>query len=323
MKERLKYFCYLKEYLLGTKVREKEWATKHIREGNDWEGDSWIEFYCKHRPFLIEKIPKISGLFDIICLYKNWHIVLLYKIDIIKKYEIILRNGIRFKVRNSLDEPSIQDMFLRKSWTKFHKIKNNDVVIDIGAFIGDFAIFAASSAKNAKVFAYEPSRESFEYLVKNIKLNNLDNNIIPFDLAITNIKKKIKFYVNPENRSTDDSVYKIGNLLPSVVNSTTLEDVFKSNNIKYCNFLKMNCEGAEFDILLNTPKELFEKIGYIAMEYHWIGNKTKADYNDIVKILKDNNFKIEQEFTKEEGGYIFAKHEKLRERHIQTNKFHI
>ena len=310
MKERLKYFRYLKEYLLGTKVREKEWATKHVREGNDWKGDGWIKFFCKYRPFLIEKTPKISGLFDIICLYKNWHIVLLYEIGIIKKFEIIHINGIRFKVRNSLDRLSIQGMFLRKPWTKFHKIKNNDVVIDIGAFIGDFAIFAASSAKNVNVFAYEPSRESFEYLVKNIKLNNLDNNIIPFDLAITNVKKKIKLYVNPESMSTGDSVYKIGNHPTSVVNSTTLEDVFKSNDIKYCNFLKMNCEGAEFDILLNTHKEIFEKIGYIAMEYHWISNKTKKDYNDIVKTLKDNNFKIEQEFTKEEGGYIFAKHKK-------------
>jgi FkbM family methyltransferase len=225
---------------------------------------------------------------------------------------MILRNGIRFKVRNMPDIFAIRSMFVRDPWTKYHKIKNNDVVIDIGAFIGDFAIFAVSSAKNAKVFAYEPSRKNFEYLIENIKLNNLGDNIIPFNLAITNVKKKMKLYVNPENRSAGDSIYKIGigNLSTSVVNSTTLEDVFKSNNIKYCNFMKMNCEGAEFDILLNTPKEIFEKIGYIAMEYHWIGNKTKKDYNDIVKILKNNNFKIEQEFTKEEGGYIFAKHEK-------------
>ena len=51
-------FRRLKEYLLGTKVREKEWATKHIREGNDWIKFYWSFKNHSHRPFLIEKTSK-------------------------------------------------------------------------------------------------------------------------------------------------------------------------------------------------------------------------------------------------------------------------
>jgi FkbM family methyltransferase len=220
--------------------------------------------------------------------------------------ELKLRNGMRFVTKSSQDRFAIEGMFYRKAWTKFYKIKNDDTVIDIGAFIGDFATFAASSAKNVKVFAYEPSRKSFEYLVKNTKLNNLDSNIIPFNLAVTNIKKKIKIYLNPDCESAGDSMYLSSSLPYDLVKSTTLKDIFEFNKIKYCNFLKINCEGAEFDILLSTPKKIFKKIGYIAVEYHWIGGKTKRDYDAIIQTLRNNNFKIEHEFTKEDGGYIFA-----------------
>jgi len=64
-------FRYLEEYLLGTRVREREWATRHLRKGererDDWgkESDDWIKAYWNsrdhsHRHFLIERISKYS-----------------------------------------------------------------------------------------------------------------------------------------------------------------------------------------------------------------------------------------------------------------------
>ena len=58
----------LKEGLLGTRVREKEWATKHLRGGLDWgesSRDDWVKSYWNsqdhpHRAFLIERISKFS-----------------------------------------------------------------------------------------------------------------------------------------------------------------------------------------------------------------------------------------------------------------------
>ena len=67
---------HLKECLLGTKAREKEWATRHLRKGDDWGKGSndWIKSYCNstdhpHRQFIIETISKYnpSNILEIGC----------------------------------------------------------------------------------------------------------------------------------------------------------------------------------------------------------------------------------------------------------------
>ena len=66
---------HLKELIVGTKAREKEWATRHLRrnECDDWDNGSgdWIKSYWNsqnhsHRPFLIEKISTFSPISSIL-----------------------------------------------------------------------------------------------------------------------------------------------------------------------------------------------------------------------------------------------------------------
>ena len=71
-------FRYLEERLLGTRITEKEWATRHLRRGNDWndtkhlgDNDEWVKSYWDsrdhgHRPFLLEHISKFSAISSIL-----------------------------------------------------------------------------------------------------------------------------------------------------------------------------------------------------------------------------------------------------------------
>jgi SAM-dependent methyltransferase len=60
-------FVHLMELLFGTKAREKEWARRHLHEGNDWgdEGGDWVKGYWdsrnhSHRSYLVERISRFS-----------------------------------------------------------------------------------------------------------------------------------------------------------------------------------------------------------------------------------------------------------------------
>jgi ubiquinone/menaquinone biosynthesis C-methylase UbiE len=69
---------YLRERLLGTRLTEREWATRHLRGGSDWNGtkragdsDGWIKGYWdsrdhSHRQFLLEHITKFSPVSSIL-----------------------------------------------------------------------------------------------------------------------------------------------------------------------------------------------------------------------------------------------------------------
>jgi len=69
---------YLQERLLGTRLTEREWATRHLRNGNDWneakhlsDNDEWIKGYWdsrdhSHRQFLLEHITKFSPVSSIL-----------------------------------------------------------------------------------------------------------------------------------------------------------------------------------------------------------------------------------------------------------------
>jgi len=205
-------------------------------------------------------IRKMYNLLLIPFTFKNWPQVIGYVLSIIfsigdNKHKIgtvILRNGITLKIRllNTLDLGSVMETHQRTIYTPlFMKIPENARIIDIGASIGDFGVFCASSFIDVHVYCFEPMKEAFELMQKNIKLNDYGEHIIPFNLAISDIEGTIRF---------GDHTYK----------AITIRKVFEQNCIDRCDLLKIDIEGAEYKVLLNTPVEVFNLINAIAMECH-------------------------------------------------------
>ena len=69
------------------------------------------------------------------------------------------------------------------------------------------------------------------------------------------------------------------------VECITLENIFDENRITNCDLLKLDCEGAEYDILMNTKKEIFEKIKLISLEYHNIINHDGYELKKFLEIV--------------------------------------
>ncbi len=197
------------------------------------------------------------------------------------------REGIRFRLRQmSGDATVIMETFWLNEYMRNQEITNNNgVVIDVGAHIGSFSLLASSKANNSKVFAFEPHPDNFKLLKKNIRLNNLEDKIFPSQVALAKkSKKRVKLYLHPHSSGMHSTILRNSKSCNREddafieAKAISLGDVFKKNKISRCNFLKMDCEGSEYEVMLSTPKSILKRIDNIALEYH--------DGGDIQKIKK-------------------------------------
>lgn len=225
--------------------------------------------------------------------FKNWPFYFLTNFGFLKgkKIEYHLRSGVKFLV--PVDPHSnfpIAEVWVYKTYTPpGFSINKKDIVVNIGAHIGNFSIYAALLAKQGKVYAYEPVPENFRLLNHNIRLNNL-NNIVPFNLIVSaGSRRRKRIYLT--DSSGTSSVFGCQEQKYHSVKTIGLRDIFEDNNLKKINFLKIDCEGSEYDILFNTPKRYLSKIDRIAMEYHE-GSYTKYKCQDLETFLRSHNFKV-------------------------------
>lgn len=152
-------------------------------------------------------------------------------------------------------------------------INEGEVVVDIGAHIGGFALYASEIAN--KVLAYEPSPENFAYLKVNIEMNDV-NNVEACQIAV--MDREGDFRLETIKSPNTGGCTITSENLPEpcddrnddyeavVVRATTLDKVV--SEVGKIGFLKMDCEGAEYPILLSTSLSTLRKIRVIAMETH-------------------------------------------------------
>ena len=187
-------------------------------------------------------------------------------------------------------------------------LKDNDVIINIGAHIGVFALIASSVVPRGKVYAIEASKDTFNLLRINVAINKLEN-ISIHQIAVADKKGLCTLY--HDTGHWGHSITKQISRHTEIVNSLTLEDFLTENGIKRCNFLYLNCEGAEFPILLSSSRHTLEKFEMILADCHthlWLKNTI----DDLLSHLQANG--LDARLLENEGGYnrIIAMNSALR-----------
>ena len=248
-------------------------------------------------------IGRLKILFGLIELRANWINITMNKLFAWPLPLITLGNGIKFKLSNkrlkNLEVSIITEVWHQLCYNPpFFQIKDSDVVLDVGGNNGYFSIYAATLAKNGKVFVFEPVKKLFEAINNNIILNNI-NNVKAENVAVAHEEKENDFYID-DNNNGGHSLFNISNMAKTTkVMSINLEKYCQRNGIEKINFLKMDCEGGEYEILLNAGRDFFTKIEKIAMEYHEDIGEFKSD--QLITCLQDNDF-----IAVKSGSYIFA-----------------
>ena len=219
----------------------------------------------KHKTDIFGYIDFLKILPYIIIHIKNWRQFLSSYSDQYKG-TVFFRDGLRLTVNDSSDSSSISTSFFRKDYGDLRPTWKS--IVDIGAHKGFFTCYVASRLPNAKVFSYEPIKTSFAALRKHV-LQNKMRNVKVFNFGVA--EKAGEREINISNSSTDNSFYtEIGSDMigMTIIKCTTLLAILRSNKIKSLDLLKLDCEGAEFEILMSSTKTTLDKVKEIRMEYH-------------------------------------------------------
>ena len=252
--------------------------------------------------------------------YKNWPSLILYRLNLRPQPMVVrMRDGAKIQVRDRREELSdayvinecylygIHDNILPYFSTEGGFAsggKNAKIGMDIGAHIGAFTVFAGKKS-NAKIFSVEPAPNNRKVLEENIKLNGFGNRVTILPIVVAGKSGEAELFM-PKNSGLVTTSRRHLDLYQAdeetkviKVPALTLADVFSRNNITFCDFIKMDCEGAEYDILYNAPKELFRRIGVMTIECHKDGNIL-----ELMDYLRKQGFTVERPTM--EFGEIFC-----------------
>jgi len=152
-------------------------------------------------------------------------------------------------------------------------VPDRPVIIDIGANAGFFSLFACSRFSHSNIFAFEPIISNFKLLEINQNLNK-QCQIIPIQKAVAGhsgeVTMMIPDYYDGFSTSSHiiDGEYRQNKNQVVKVQCTTIQDIFDEYELEKCDLLKMDCEGAESDIIYNCPSDYLSRITQIVMEFH-------------------------------------------------------
>jgi FkbM family methyltransferase len=214
-----------------------------------------------------------------------------------KNYSIDGIQFTAFDIETSKTLVAIENEF-RENIMEIEKLifSENPIIIDIGANVGIVSFYFAKKYPTAKIYAYEPHPINFKNLLNGIEINKFTN-IYPFNLAVLSKSNEIVNIHLHENNTSASSIFRFYPTDPyEQVKTISLNDIIKNNNIPYIDFLKIDCEGAEFDIIENT--DIFYNnttpIYNIFIEFHkFMELKENKNINNVLnKLTQFNNCKL-------------------------------
>jgi FkbM family methyltransferase len=180
--------------------------------------------------------------------------------------------------------------------------KEGDTVIDIGAHIGRYTITSSKQVGDSgQVVAIEADPGNFQLLKRNIALNGL-RNVLPLNYAVFSTRTRMKLYEQSASAKYNSVMLtraaKTKNYVE--VDADTLDSILQLNEVNKVNWIKIDVEGAEFEVLKGSAKTLSQENLSLFIEIHNI--EDPRHYDNIVDFLKYHNYEIAFEYRYDQAG---------------------
>ena len=225
---------------------------------------------------------------------------------------ILNHENYNFQIREYAEDPSddhnLDFKVINETWIenvyRIHQGQffGSGVFVDIGANIGAVSLFVDSFNKDReddskiKVYSVEPEPNNLYLLNKNIE-NNPTENITIVNNAIWYEEKMVSI----SNRGGNSSIVDLEEDSSEVL-AITLETLFLTYDIKEVDVMKIDIEGAEFDLIINTPAETLAKINRLVLEFD---KSFDGRFGQMIEKLS-KQFGIDILGSPERGGYVYA-----------------
>jgi FkbM family methyltransferase len=180
--------------------------------------------------------------------------------------------------------------------------KEGDTVIDIGAHIGRYTITSSKQVgKTGKVVAIEADPDNFQLLKRNIALNKLTN-VMPLNYAVFSERTRMKLYEQSASAKYNSLMLARAARTKNYVEveADTLDSILKLNEVNQVNWIKIDVEGAEFEVLKGSTKTLSSENMSLLIEIHNI--EDPSHHHNIVDFLQYHNYEITFEQRYEGSG---------------------
>ncbi len=241
--------------------------------------------------------------------YKNWHVALFDRFNILSKQPLVyrLRSGFDLLVyAGTYDVQVINEIWIDEIYTPWkNDVNNNWVIVDLGGHCGIFTVYAARLVNH--VYVVEANPEATSFLKVNLTINKLTDKVSLLQGAIACNEGTADFYIAADAGMSSLVKRKLVGI-KKIIKTPKIPISEMIRDIPIVNLLKIDIEGGEFKLFTKECAEKWiTKVERIAMEYH--GNPA-----DLYATLKYHNFRT---ILWPERNMLYAEHPSIWEREIK------
>jgi FkbM family methyltransferase len=220
-------------------------------------------------------------------------------------YELVLRRGQRMVLHERTDLVIFWLVFARRHYP----VRATDrIIVDVGANVGIFTLYAAREAPWARIVAIEPFPSTRERLMELVESNGIEHTVAILDCALAGssgtgamdeaagIPSQYRRIYSDTTKTLNLAHRGSAGLAQSEsgipVRKVTMEEMLDEANIASADLVKMNIHGNEYEVLLSTPAAVLTRCTRIALQYHEMPAEANLGKCDIFEHMGKAGFEV-------------------------------
>lgn len=159
----------------------------------------------------------------------------------------------------------LREVFVQRRYADGFPFYESATILDVGAHKGYFSLFAARhAAPGARIIAVEPHPQTAVILRENLRRNGVEK-VQVAECALAGNEGTAHLHLA---QSFSHSLHAGPDAEAVEVETTTLPALIGRYEFEQIDFLKMDCEGAEYDVFLSAEAATLDRIGALSLEFH-------------------------------------------------------